>query len=155
MRNTDALLDKAKGLCQPATDYQLAKQLGISPQRLSNWRRQGQGPDADTAWKLAEFLHMEPQTVIAYVEEDRAKNPSVKARWRARLPRLLSALAIAAWVAGQGTPLSAEAGTAGVNNLYIMRTMRDRHPDPVYSRNRSRIGLNHHDSYLLPSSLGE
>ena len=126
MRNTTALLDRAKRLCEPPTDYQLAKRLGISAQRLSNWRRREQTPDNEGAWKIAEILGPPIPEVIAYIEEDRAKTPEERERWTARLPRLLSALAIAAWIAGHGAPQSVENSPAGFYRLYIMRTRRRR-----------------------------
>lgn len=110
MRNVPKLLDRARDLCSPPTDYQLAKKLGVSPQRVSNWRRQDSAPDNEAAWKLAHMLGMTLGDVIAYIEEDKAKTPEKRAWWTAQLPRLLSALAIAIAVSSNaiGGELSAE-----------------------------------------------
>ena len=107
MRNTIALLDRARKLCIPPTDYQLAKRLEVTPQRLSNWRRQSSVPDNQVAFRLAKLLEMPTTDVIAYFEEDKAKDDKTREFWRCQLPRLLPSIAIAvtATLAGQGGTL--------------------------------------------------
>lgn len=122
MRNVPKLLDRARELCSPPTDYQLAKRLDVSPQRLSNWRRQDSGPDNEAAWKLAKMLGLPITDVIAYIEEDKARDPKKRAWWEAQLPRVLSAIAIAAALysgAGRG-PLIAETHGANITTGQVI-----------------------------------
>jgi len=94
MSNTAKLLDKARELCVPATDYRLAKTLGVSAGRMSNWRR-GKFPDNEAAFKLADLLGIPATEVIAYIEADRAKTDQQRSFWSAHLSRALPSIAIA------------------------------------------------------------
>lgn len=82
--NTIALLDKARELCSPPTDYRLAKMTGIAQQTISRCRTRGKTLDDANATRLAEFLGMSPLAVIARMNEDRAKTPEQKALWKRR-----------------------------------------------------------------------
>jgi len=121
MSNTERLLDRARDLCIPPTDYALAKRLGVHQQVISRVRCKGGGVDNYTAFRLAQLLSMEPATVVAYIEEDRA--PAHRREfWRHQLPRLLSAAALALTITA-GTP-STRAQPVGCDGLYIMRIRR-------------------------------
>lgn len=128
MRNTTAILDRARDLCSPPTDYQLAKRLGTTPQRVSNWRRRTSSPDNEAAFKIAKLLGMPVTDVIAYFEMDRAKDPDKRDFWDQQLPRVLASLAIACaalWalgdsLSGADTGVHA-ASVVALHNLYIMR----------------------------------
>jgi transcriptional regulator with XRE-family HTH domain len=98
LSNTTDLLDKAKKLCTPQTDYRLAKTLKVSVARMSNWRRGKAHPDALACMALARHLGMEFADVLAYVEEDRARAPEAKLQWAAVLPRLLPSIAIGSFL---------------------------------------------------------
>jgi transcriptional regulator with XRE-family HTH domain len=95
MSNTQKLLDRARSLCTPASDYQLAKRLGISASRLSNYRNRRSTPDNEIAFKLAKMLGMAITEVIAYFEEDKTTDPEKLEFWRGQLPRVLPSIAIA------------------------------------------------------------
>lgn len=135
VHNTIALLDKAKKLCSPQTDYRLAKTLGVSVARMSNWRRGINAPDTLTAWKLAKLLKMDPSEVIAYIEEDRAiaaKDPTRVEFWKQQLPRILPSIAIgtALLLAAKGTLIGGDLGGTHwtlahlpLYTLYIMRML--------------------------------
>ncbi len=113
MRNTDVLLDKARKLCEPQTDYALAKRLEVSTQRMSNWRNRESVPDNETAFRLAKILRMPATDVIAYFEEDKARTPQKRAFWTRQLPRVLSSIAIGAAVLhAAGGSLIDDAGAA-------------------------------------------
>lgn len=116
MSDTQKLLDRAREMCSPPSDYRLAKQLGVTPSRVSHWRRGKATPDNEIAWKIAKILGMEITDVIAYFEKDRAQSPQKRAFWESQLPRVLSAIAIAAALysgASRG-PLIAEAHGANI-----------------------------------------
>ncbi len=94
MSNTTSLLDKALKLCSPPTKYRLAKELGIKPGTVSRCYLHGGTLDNETAFKLAKMLRMDVGDVIAYMEEDRAKDDKKKEFWRRQLPRVLPSIAI-------------------------------------------------------------
>jgi transcriptional regulator with XRE-family HTH domain len=127
-RNTPKLLDRAREMCSPQTDYQLAKDLGITRMRLSHYRSRGSAPDNEVAWKLAKKLGLPITDVIAYFEADRAKDPQKRAFWAAQLPRVLSTFAIAATLYSSvdrgalNVEGSTVTGSVAFNRLYIMRS---------------------------------
>jgi len=120
MNNTITLLDKAKGLCSPQTDYELAKRLGISPQRISNCRRGKATLDNEAAFKLAKLLRLPATDVVAYFEEDRAKDPHKKEFWRQQLPRVLPSIAIgtALLLAVGGTLIDGQPHGVGITGAF-------------------------------------
>lgn len=130
MTETQKLLDRAREMCSPTTDYQLAKRLRVSRSRLSQWRTGKTTPDNEVAWKIAKLLGLPITDVIAYFEKDRATTPAKRAFWDAQLPRVLSALAIAVALCSSATggSLSAEnrsySPSFAFDNLYIMRSSR-------------------------------
>lgn len=95
MRNTTKILDRARDMCSPPTDYQLAKRLEVPRATVSNWRRGINSPDNQAAWKLAKILGLPTTDVIAYFEADRARDPTKRAWWESQLPRALPSIAIA------------------------------------------------------------
>jgi len=141
MRNTEILLDKAKRLCTPESDYELARRLEVTPQRLSNWRCQNSVPDNEVAFRLAKLLRMPVADVIGYFEEDKANTPKKKAFWKNQLPRVLSSIAIgAALLHAAGGSLIDDAGAAvrrgaalpGIHYAKFKRRLRRRaHPAPA------------------------
>lgn len=93
MRTSIVLLDRAKALCLPPTDYQLAKRLGINDATISRCRRKNGTLDNEAAVRLARLLEQDPLTIIAVMETERAKTPEKKAFWENQLPRLLPMVA--------------------------------------------------------------
>lgn len=100
MRASLTLIDKAKTLCQPPTDYKLAKQLGIATQTISRMRHKNGTLDNEAATKLAELLGQDPYDVIAVMELERAKTPEKKAFWERKLPRFLPLVAHVGIISG-------------------------------------------------------
>lgn len=100
MSNTIALLDKARDLCRPATDYRLAKTLEISPTTISRCRRHGGTLNNQAVLKLAAFLGQDFKSVLALVELDRATTPKERDFWDRIAPRILPPLVIGAVAAG-------------------------------------------------------
>lgn len=106
-RNVELLLERARLLCDPPTWYQLAKRTGIAETTISRCRRRGGTLGDINAWKLAQLLGLDAQTVLAYMAEDRAQDQKTREFWRHQLPRLLPAIAIAT----AGLSLSAVGGS--------------------------------------------
>jgi len=127
--NALLLLNRARERCHPPTWYQLAKQLDVSPQRMSNWTRGKHRPDIDVLFKLADFLGENRNEVLAVVLSEQHKGSLRSSYWEKLSPRVLPAAITALIVTGTlaqahlTRPLSDgdEAGSA-LNPLYIMRT---------------------------------
>jgi len=94
-KNTTALLERARAMCDPPTWYQLAKATGIKHQTLSRCITQHKTLGDINAVKLGKFLGMEAATVMAYMAEDRAQDAPTKKFWSDQLPRLLPSIAFA------------------------------------------------------------
>jgi len=93
--NTLALLERGRKLVDPPTWYQLAKRTGIKEQTISRCRVHGKTLNNINAYKLAKLLQMDPKDVMAYMEEDRAKDEATREFWIHQLPRLIPSIAIA------------------------------------------------------------
>lgn len=94
------LIDKARSLCTPPTDYRLAKVLGIKTQTLSRVRNRHGTLDNEAATKLAMLLQQDPMDVIALMEVARAKTPEKRAFWESRLPRIVPLVALLEVISG-------------------------------------------------------
>lgn len=107
-RASITLIDKARSMCSPPTDYQLAKRLGISHATISRCRRKGGTLDNEAASRLADLLGQDPYDVIAIMEVERAKDPEKRAFWESKLPRLVPVVAILGIITGV-TPVTGRA----------------------------------------------
>lgn len=94
MTHTIQLLDKARDLCSPPTDYQLAKVLGLSRQTISRCRNHGGTLDNKAVRDLARFLEQPFETVLALVELDREKDPQRRSYWEKVAPRVVPSLVV-------------------------------------------------------------
>jgi hypothetical protein len=94
------LIDKARSLCMPPTDYQLAKRLGINHATISRCRNRGGTLDNEASIRLANLLEQDPLDVIAVMEAERAKTPQKRAFWESRLPRVLPVVAYLGIITG-------------------------------------------------------
>lgn len=119
-RASITLIDKARTMCAPATDYQLAKRLGIKQQTISRCRMKGGTLDNEAATRLAELLGQEPYDVIAIMEVERAKDPKKRAFWESKLPRLVPVVAILGITAGVTN--FTDGVVRQLDELYIMRS---------------------------------
>jgi len=131
VRNVDALLERARKMCDPPTWYQLAKVTGIKHQTLSRCMVQKKTLGDINAVKLGQFLGIDAATVMAYMAEDRAQDEATRKFWGTQLPRLVPSFAIAlvAYSATTGVSLNdgrmekrSEAQTSLFDSLYIMRS---------------------------------
>jgi hypothetical protein len=101
--NTQALLERARKLCEPPTDYRLAKTVGLSHTTISNCRLHGGTLDNAGTFRLAKFLGQNFQDVLALIELDRAKTEKQRAFWESVAPRILPSLVIGLLAAGLAT----------------------------------------------------
>lgn len=130
VRNVDALLERARKMCDPPTWYQLSKRTGIKATTLSRCIVQRKTLGDINAVKLGQFLGMDAATIMAYMAEDRAQDEATRKFWSHQLPRLVPSFAIAlvAYSATTGVSLNdgrmekrSEAQTSLLDNVYIMR----------------------------------
>ncbi|KHT64489.1 hypothetical protein RJ45_06165 [Photobacterium gaetbulicola] len=75
MTYTIELLDMVKAKYSLTSDYQLAKKLGVSSARVSNWRNMKACLEWDTAFQIADMLEMEDQKVVHGLLKDKYENP--------------------------------------------------------------------------------
>lgn len=113
-----SLIDKARTMCEPPTDYQLAKRLHISHATISRCRHRRGTLDNEAATRLAELLGQEPYDVIAVMELERAKDPKKRAFWESKLPRIVPVVAYLGIITGVTQFTSSEAkGLTTVSQL--------------------------------------
>ncbi|KLU99018.1 hypothetical protein ABT56_23060 [Photobacterium aquae] len=75
MTYTVELLDMVKAKYGLTSDYQLAKKLGVSSARVSNWRNMKASLEWDTAFQVADLLGINDQNVVYGLLEDKYQNP--------------------------------------------------------------------------------
>lgn len=100
MRTAD-YLDAAQKAMGITSDYELARRLSVSKQRISAYRSGKEWPDNYIVMKLAVALNADPVSVLADLESQREKNPERAEFWRSFLSRaaLLVILACTlAWI---------------------------------------------------------
>lgn len=79
------------------SDYAASKLIGISPNRLSNYRTDRSDFDADIIPRIAELLDMDPAVIVADIAAARAKTAFERSAYE-RLASLARAAAMAASV---------------------------------------------------------
>ena len=94
MRTTVQLMDAVKARHEMPSDYRLAKVLGVSFSRVSNWRRGHHGFSDEVAIKVAELLEEPPELVLLEVLAERAKRTEVRAVLEAAARRLAAAVVV-------------------------------------------------------------
>lgn len=95
-------LDEAKARGLARNDSDIARQLGVTPQAVSKWKKGDDAPAEDTAARLSELLG-KPE-VMAECAAARAKTPEGRKAWE-RLARIAAAAVIVAAI----TPHNAHA----------------------------------------------
>ena len=75
MTYTVELLDMVKAKYGLTSDYQLAKKLGVSSARVSNWRNMKASLEWETAFQVADLLEIDDQNVVYGLLEDKYQNP--------------------------------------------------------------------------------
>lgn len=83
MANTTIeLLDEMRKNIQVFSDYALAKQLGVLPQTISNYRHNRTQMSDEVAVLVANILGRAPAPILALLSSERAKTPEVAKIWR-------------------------------------------------------------------------
>ncbi|MGF1726380.1 helix-turn-helix domain-containing protein [Photobacterium nomapromontoriensis] len=75
MSYTIDLLLQVKTRFNLSSDYQLAKKLGVSSARVSNWMKGKNNLDWDTAFQVADLLEINDQNVVYGLLKDKYENP--------------------------------------------------------------------------------
>lgn len=94
MDTTKDFMARIRARYNLTSDYQLAKFLGVTRQRISGYKGRDITLGDETAIKVAEALELPPAYVLNCMAAERAKRPEVKKAWQ----RAAAALATAASV---------------------------------------------------------
>lgn len=123
---TSKLLDRISAHLGGASDYRIAKELGINKSTVSVWRV-GKGSMGDaTALKVAEILGEKPGYILALVQSERTDSPEARRIWRtvaASVGGKAAAVLVATLLAGQPTKTQAhtiDLASANCETMYIM-----------------------------------
>lgn len=83
MHTTVQLIEQLKDTHGLPSDYAVAKLLGISTQRISNYRNRSDTLGADLAIEVADQLGLDRGYVLACMAAERAKRTDEKRAWEA------------------------------------------------------------------------
>ena len=81
-------IDRVKTVNGWATDYRVAKELGISTSRLANYRIKPMTLDEEMSLKIAGALHERPEMILIDQAAERAKTEEARSVYRGILGRL-------------------------------------------------------------------
>lgn len=87
-------LEAAKARLNIASDYALAKRLGVRPQSMTGYTDGSRNIPLDMAYKLAITLELDPAQVVADLEAQREKNPQRKDFWTGFISRAATVLMV-------------------------------------------------------------
>ena len=82
-------IDKLKDAHGWESDYRVAKELGVRPQTVSNYRTRDSTLDDQMAMKVAQLLGLNPALVMADQAAERTKDEGVRSAWTSILKILL------------------------------------------------------------------
>lgn len=120
MKSSD-YIDAIKERHSLRSDYAASKLIGISPNRISNYRTNRSDFDGDIIPRIAELLSMDAAVIVADIAAARAKTTFERDAFSR-----LAALARAATVAASVTVITvASAGFISGNDAYTCRTLTD------------------------------
>jgi transcriptional regulator with XRE-family HTH domain len=94
MQGTRDFLDALARQYGGASDYALAKRLGVSKQSISNYRSGIRYIGDELAIRIAAELELDPAYVLACVNAEREREPTVSRVWQ-ELARRLAAVVLA------------------------------------------------------------
>lgn len=78
------------------SNYALAGVLGVPIKTVQRWNTGANTPDDAMAARLAHLAGLDPDTVVAEMQAERANDPTERARWQRIAARLAAAPAVAA-----------------------------------------------------------
>lgn len=78
------------------SNYALAGLLGVPIKTVQRWNTGSNTPDDAMSARLATLAGLDPDTVVAEMQAERANDPAERARWQRIAARLASAPAVAA-----------------------------------------------------------
>lgn len=138
MQITISLIDKASELC--GSDSKLARELGVSPQLVSHWRKGRQLPSPLLIGKIGEIVGLSlDQALLARdfeelsgCEEGRALLERYKARF------LALSLALGVTFGANATPIEPQVHQPVVDTLYIVSSRVRRLVSRLLNRRLSR-----------------
>jgi len=124
MKTTIEFLDELKSRNGGASDYAIAKILGITHQMVSKYRLGKDCLGDSTAIRVAELLEINPAIVVSAVHAERAKSDQEKAVWRDIFEKLGGvAASVVIGVAAFALPVQnvEAAGAVSSNNGYYVK----------------------------------
>lgn len=120
-------LDRIKKEFQLVSDYQLAKKLGIRPQRISNYRNNVSHMDDSLALHVENLLDLPAGTVLLDMQAQRTKC-SQAAKILRKLSQQISTAAASVFLALSmmyttmaPAPVQAEGANGFLNNVYYVK----------------------------------
>jgi hypothetical protein len=125
MHTTTELLDLLKSRAGWASDYRVAKELGIPKQTVSNWRNGVNTFGNPEAIRIAKLLNFDPAYVMACANAERSRTEEERAIWE-RVARAVAANAAGVAVVGAG--LSALPSAVQAGQVCILCKMTGRRP---------------------------
>jgi len=93
MSVTIELIDKLKESLGVSSDYAVAKALGITTQRMSNYRTGRNNFDNLMVFKVCDILQIDPGETLVRINAERSKRPAEKQAWEEILKKITSTAA--------------------------------------------------------------
>jgi len=125
MHTTTELLDLLSELHAGASDYRLAKLIGVQRTAVSNWRRGVSHFGNPEAIRIAKLLNFDPAYVMACANAERSRSDEERAIWE-RVARAVAANAAGVAVVGAG--LSALPSAVQASQVCILCKTTARRP---------------------------
>lgn len=123
MNTTLEYLDAVKSKLGGASDYRLAKVLGVAQQTVSGYRVNGFEMDDKVCLKVAEILGIDAAIVLASIHAKRAKTEAEKTAWKLiyeRLGGIAASVLIATLLAAAPSAPAKTDSRNGSHTVYIM-----------------------------------
>lgn len=142
MHSTIEILDAIKARHGNATDYKLAKLLGVSRQQVSNYYNPARHDSLseEGAIVAANLLGVDAALLIAAIHAEKAKSEGARNVWKdivERLGGVAACVLIAAGLGAEPSPAHASQPEAGPHVYYVKSNKGERSPVIPPARRRS------------------